>query len=301
VRAQADHQELLAKLSLEEKISLLTGADFWSLHGHSRIGLRPIRTSDGPAGVRGPRWDERDTALNVPAPVALTATWDPERAELMGSLLAAECRRKGVDVLLAPTVNLQRSPFGGRNFEFFGEDPVLAAAMGGALVRGLQRGGVAATVKHFVANDSETERFTVDIRVAQRVLRELYLAPFESIVRQARRPARHHAGQRRADLHRGTPHRLPAIRPGWARTPATHSGTDWATPAGNTSPPTSQRRRQLAARRGMSSFGSGSGTPGRQTGARRSRSTRLARTAPSNGRCDGWSGSLRSKRSREPR
>jgi beta-glucosidase-like glycosyl hydrolase len=118
--------------------------------------------------------------------VTLAATWDPRRAELIGSLLAAECRRKDVDVLLAPTVNLQRSPFGGRNFEFFGEDPVLAAAMGGALVRGLQRGGVAATVKHFVANDSETERFTVDIRVAQRVPRELYLAPFESIVRQAR-------------------------------------------------------------------------------------------------------------------
>jgi beta-glucosidase len=183
---RAGHQELLAKLSLEEKVSLLTGADFWSLRGHPGIGLRPIRTSDGPAGVRGPRWDERDTALNVPAPVALAATWDPRRAELMGSLLAAECRRKGVDVLLAPTVNLQRSPLGGRDFEFFGEDPVLAAAMGGALVRGLQRGGVAATVKHFVANDSETERFTVDIRVAQRVLRELYLAPFESIVRQAR-------------------------------------------------------------------------------------------------------------------
>ena len=183
---RAGHRELLAKLSLEEKVSLLTGADFWSLPGHPGIGLRPIRTSDGPAGVRGARWDERDTALNIPAPVALAATWDPRRAELMGSLLAAECRRKGVDVLLAPTVNLQRSPFGGRNFEFFGEDPVLAAAMGGALVRGLQRGGVAATVKHFVANDSETERFTVDIRVAQRVLRELYLAPFESIVRQAR-------------------------------------------------------------------------------------------------------------------
>jgi hypothetical protein len=96
------HEDLLGRLSLEEKISLLTGADFWSLHGHPAIGLRPIRTSDGPAGVRGPRWDERDTALNVPAPVALAATWDPCRTELMGSLLAAECRRKNVDVLLAP-------------------------------------------------------------------------------------------------------------------------------------------------------------------------------------------------------
>ncbi len=177
-------ENLVAKLDLEEKVSLLTGADYWSLHGHPAIGLRSMRTSDGPAGVRGPRWDERDVALNVPAPVALAATWDPRRAELVGSLLAAECRRKDVDVLLAPTVNLQRSPFGGRNFEFFGEDPLLTAAMGGALVRGIQRCGVAATVKHFVANDTETERFTVDAHVSERVLRELYLAPFERIVRQ---------------------------------------------------------------------------------------------------------------------
>ena len=180
------HEELLAKLSLEGKVSLLTGADYWHLRARRGIGLRRIRTSDGPAGVRGPRWDERDTALNVPAPVALAATWDPRRADLIGSLLAAECRRKGVDVLLAPAVNLQRSSFGGRNFEFFSEDPLLTAAIGAALVRGLQRCGVAATVKHFVANDSETQRFTVEARVGHRVLRELYLAPFESIVRTAR-------------------------------------------------------------------------------------------------------------------
>jgi beta-glucosidase len=179
-------EELLARLSLEEKITLLTGADFWTLPGHAGIGLRPIRMSDGPAGVRGPRWDERDTALNVPAPVALAATWDQGRAELIGEILAAECRRKGIGILLAPTVNLQRSPFGGRNFEFLGEDPVLTAVIGGALVNGLQRQGVGATVKHFVANDAETQRFTVDNRISERVLRELYLAPFESIVLQAR-------------------------------------------------------------------------------------------------------------------
>lgn len=183
---QESLQELLGKLSLEEKVALLTGADFWSLRPHPGIGLRPIRTSDGPAGVRGPRWDERDTALNVPAPVALAATWDPRPAELIGSLLAAECHRKDVDVLLAPTVNLQRSPFSGRNFEYFSEDPVLTEVMGSAVVRGLQRAGVAATVKHFVANDSETDRFSVDVRVGERALRELYLAPFETIVRDAR-------------------------------------------------------------------------------------------------------------------
>jgi beta-glucosidase len=183
---RAGPEELLGKLSLEEKVSLLTGANYWTLRGHPGIGLRPVRTSDGPAGVRGTRWDERDTALNVPAPVALAATWDPRRAEAIGSLLAAECRRKDVDVLLAPTVNLQRGPFGGRNFEFLGEDPLLTGIIGAALVRGLQRDGVAAAVKHFVANDSETERFSVDNQVGERVLRELYLAPFELIVGQAR-------------------------------------------------------------------------------------------------------------------
>lgn len=178
--------DLLAKLDLAEKVSLLTGADYWTLREHEGIGLRAIRMSDGPAGVRGPQWDERDTAVNVPAPVALAATWDPRRAELIGELLAAECRRKEVDVLLAPTVNLQRGPSGGRNFEFLGEDPLLTTAMGTAFVRGLQRGGVAAALKHFVANDSETDRFTVDARIGERELRELYLAPFEAIVSDAR-------------------------------------------------------------------------------------------------------------------
>src|ERR671932_2959884 len=97
-------------------------------------------------------------------------------------LLTYECRRKGVDVLLAPTVNLQRTPYGGRHFECFSEDPWLTAAIGAAYVRGLQSEGVAATVKHFVANDSETERFTLDARVDERVLRALYLAPFQELI-----------------------------------------------------------------------------------------------------------------------
>jgi beta-glucosidase len=121
----------------------------------------------------------------VPSPTALAATWDEERIERLGRLLAAECRRKGVDVLLAPTVNLHRSPYGGRHFECFSEDPLLTARIGTAYVRGLQRAGVGATVKHVVANDSETERFTLDARVDERTLRELYLAPFEAIVRDA--------------------------------------------------------------------------------------------------------------------
>ena len=121
----------------------------------------------------------------MPSPTALAATWDEDRLERIGRLLAAEARRKGVDVLLAPTVNLHRTPYGGRHFECLTEDPLLTARIGAAYVRGVQSGGVAATVKHFVANDSETHRFTVDAVVDERMLRELYLAPFEAIVREA--------------------------------------------------------------------------------------------------------------------
>ena len=135
--------------------------------------------------MRGERWDERDTSANVPSPTALAATWDDDRVEPVGGLLAAEARRKGVDVLLAPTVNLHRTPYGGRHFECFSEDPLLTARIGVAYVRGVQNQGVAATVKHFVANDSETDRMTLDVRVGERTLRELYLAPFEAIVREA--------------------------------------------------------------------------------------------------------------------
>jgi beta-glucosidase len=182
-----DERELAARvaaLSLPQKVRLLTGADFWSLHPEPAAGLRRVVVSDGPAGVRGERWDERDTSANVPSPTALAATWDVDLVEDLGRLLAFEARRKGVDVVLAPTVNLHRTPYGGRHFECFSEDPLLTARVGVAYVRGVQDGGVGATVKHFVANDSETQRMTLDARVGERALRELYLAPFEAIVRE---------------------------------------------------------------------------------------------------------------------
>src|SRR5215204_4497923 len=183
-----DDDELQARvdiLSLEQKVRFLTGADFWSLYPEPAAGLRRLVVSDGPAGVRGETWDERHPSANIPSPTALAATWDEARIERLGGLLAAEARRKGVDVLLAPTVNLHRSPYGGRHFECFSEDPLLTARIGVAYVRGVQAGGVAATVKHFVANDSETERFSLDARVDERALRERYLAPFEPIVGEA--------------------------------------------------------------------------------------------------------------------
>src|SRR3954462_5865104 len=169
-------RERIAQLTLEQKVRLLTGADFWGLHPDPTIGLRRLVVSDGPAGARGERWDEREPSANVPSPTALAATWDEARIERIGELLAAECRRKGVDVLLAPTVNLHRTPYAGRHFECYSEDPLLTARIGIAYVNGLQKAGVGATVKHFVANDSETERFTLDAHVPEDVLRTLYLA-----------------------------------------------------------------------------------------------------------------------------
>ena len=183
-----DESELatvVASLSLERKVRLLTGADFWSLHSEPAARLRRLVVSDGPAGVRGERWDERDPSANVPSPTALAATWDEELVEELGGLLASEARRKGIDVVLAPTVNLHRTPYAGRHFECFSEDPLLTARIGVSYVCGLQDGGVGATVKHFIANDSETERMTLDARVDERTLRELYLPPFEAIVREA--------------------------------------------------------------------------------------------------------------------
>ncbi|MFC6090803.1 glycoside hydrolase family 3 C-terminal domain-containing protein [Saccharothrix lopnurensis] len=173
---------LVGKLDLGRKVRLLTGATTWRTAEEPDIGLRAVVMSDGPVGVRGQGWDERSTSLALPSPTALAATWDAGLVERLGLLLAAEARRKGVDVLLAPTLNLHRSPFGGRHFECFSEDPLLTARTGAAHVTGVQRGGVAATAKHYVANDSETERLTLDARVDERTLREVYLLPFEHAV-----------------------------------------------------------------------------------------------------------------------
>jgi beta-glucosidase len=176
----------LARLTLDDKARLLAGQDRWTLPALPKIGLASLVMSDGPIGVRGVRWTADDPSVALPSPTALAATWDPELAHRAGVLLAQEARRKGVHVLLAPTVNLHRSPLGGRHFEAYSEDPYLTGRIGTGYVAGVQSGGVGTTVKHFVANDAETDRFTVDNLVDARALRELYLAPFEAIVAGAR-------------------------------------------------------------------------------------------------------------------
>ncbi|NRQ39743.1 glycosyl hydrolase [Nonomuraea sp. NN258] len=177
-----DFDELINQLDLGTKIRLLTGADMWSLPPVPEIGLDRVVMSDGPIGVRGEQWTSADPSIALPSPTALAATWDVDLVRQVGRLLAQEARRKGVHVLLAPTINLHRSPLGGRHFECFSEDAYLTGEVGAAYVEGVQEGGVATTPKHFVANDFETDRFTVNVQVSDRVLREVYLRPFERVV-----------------------------------------------------------------------------------------------------------------------
>ncbi|MBO0775733.1 MAG: glycoside hydrolase family 3 C-terminal domain-containing protein, partial [Actinobacteria bacterium] len=159
--------------------------DSWRTHGSEALGLRPLVTSDGPAGARGVSLDDRSPSSCLPSPSALGATWDPDLVREVAAALGAEARAKGIDVLLAPTINLMRTPLGGRGFECFSEDPQLSARIAVGYVRGLQGAGVAATVKHYTGNDSETGRWRYDARISEQVLREVYLVPFEACVREA--------------------------------------------------------------------------------------------------------------------
>jgi beta-glucosidase len=180
--AEPEIDRAIAKLDLAAKIRLLSGRDMWALPDEPAIGLASLVTCDGPIGVRGTTWQPDDPSVALPSPTALAATWDPDLARAAGRVLGGECRRRGIHVLLAPTVNLHRSPLAGRHFECYSEDPLLTAEIGLGYVRGVQEQGVAACVKHFVANDFETERMTVKVQVDERTLRELYLVPFERIV-----------------------------------------------------------------------------------------------------------------------
>ncbi|WP_336603996.1 beta-glucosidase family protein [Agromyces seonyuensis] len=166
-------------LPLDEKVALLTGAGTWTLTAIPELGLRTVTVSDGPIGVRG---DDERVAAALPAPSSSAATWDEGLQRRIGRLMADEARRKGVDVVLAPVVNLQRSPVGGRHFECLSEDPLLTARLAVAFVESLQEQGVAACVKHFIGNETETDRTEYLARMDERTLREVYLAPFEAVV-----------------------------------------------------------------------------------------------------------------------
>jgi beta-glucosidase len=183
---EPDLETLVDTMTLAEQVSLLSGADFWSLPAIDRLGLSKLRMSDGPNGARGGgSLTGGVTAAAFPVGIALGATWDPALAREIGGALAQEVRSKGAHVLLAPTVNIHRSVTNGRNFECYSEDPELTADLAVAYITGLQEAGVAATIKHFAGNESEIERTTINSVVDERSLREIYLRPFEDAVKKA--------------------------------------------------------------------------------------------------------------------
>jgi len=177
--------ERLEQLTLAEKASMLAGENMWHSVPVERLDIPSMQVSDGPNGVRGDDDNIGDTSVCFPVGVAMGATWNPELIEAVGASLAAEVRRKGAHVLLAPTVNIHRTPIAGRNFECFAEDPYLSGIIASAYINGLQKQGVSACIKHFVANDQEFERFTISSEVAERPLHEIYLEPFRIAMQKA--------------------------------------------------------------------------------------------------------------------
>jgi beta-glucosidase len=174
-------EALLDQMTLEEQVSLLAGSNMWNTVPNERLGIPKLRVSDGPAGVRGSRFDG-PASMNIPCSTAIAASWDMSLVREVGELLGRELEAKGARVHLAPTVNLHRTPVGGRNFECMSEDPLLTAVTALEYVKGVQSNGVASCIKHLVGNDTEFERMTIDSQIDERTLREMYLFPFERAV-----------------------------------------------------------------------------------------------------------------------
>ena len=174
---EARVEDLLSRMTLDEKLSLLAGTGF-DTAPVPRLNIPALHMTDGPAGIRtGP-------ATSFPAGIALAASFDPALVEEVGAAIAREAKAQGKNVLLGPCVNIQRAPHAGRNFESFGEDPFLAARMSVAYTRGVQEEGVMAAVKHYAANNQERERHTIDVRVDERTLHELYFPAFKAAVQE---------------------------------------------------------------------------------------------------------------------
>src|SRR5215212_9122360 len=177
-------QSILAKMTLEEKVALCTGASAWTTTAVERLHIPEMIVSDGPHGVRRVPDVHSMGMKSLPATCFPTAsctasTWDVELVRQMGVALGEECIALNVDVLLGPGVNMKRSPLGGRNFEYFSEDPYLAGEMAASLIDGIQSRGVGTSLKHFAANNQEFQRFSINAEVDERTLREIYLPAFE--------------------------------------------------------------------------------------------------------------------------
>ena len=186
--ATRDLDQLLDQLTLDEKAALTAGVDFWSTVPVERVGLPSVTVTDGPAGARGSALLGFGAVSSVCAPCgsALGSTWDPDLIERVGVMLGEETRTKAARVLLAPTVNIIRSPLAGRSFECYSEDPLLTGRLAARFIRGVQSQNVATTVKHFAGNEAEFERHTISSVIDERTLREIYLLPFELAVKDGR-------------------------------------------------------------------------------------------------------------------
>ena len=187
------HQDIIEKLTLEEKAALCSGKDYWHLVGIERLDLPEIMVSDGPHGLRkhNDKKEKTDIMGSVPAICFPTASatacsWDEDLLFEMGQTLGDECRAENISVLLGPGMNIKRSPLCGRNFEYFSEDPYLAGKLAAAFIRGVQSKGIGTSLKHFAANNQETRRMTIDTVADERTLREIYLAGFEIAVKEGK-------------------------------------------------------------------------------------------------------------------
>lgn len=176
---------ILKKMTLAEKIALQTGADMWFTAGFPRLSVPPFMMVDGPTGLRKVKGKETVAETCFPTASAVASSFDTAVAETVGREIAKQCKSEDVDVLLAPGVNIKRNPLSGRNFEYFSEDPFVAGRFGAAFINGVQSIGVGACVKHFACNNTEEGRMSVNSVVDERALREIYLKPFEYVVKTA--------------------------------------------------------------------------------------------------------------------
>jgi beta-glucosidase len=178
--------DLLEQMTLQEKVSMLAGVSMWYTVAIERLGIPALKVTDGPNGARGGgNFTGGVKATCFPAEISLASTWNTELVERIGQALGQEAKTKGAQVLLAPTVNIHRSPLNGRNFESFSEDPYLSSRMAVAYITGVQSQGIGTAVKHYVCNDSEFERNSISSEVGERALREIYLPAFQAAVQEA--------------------------------------------------------------------------------------------------------------------
>lgn len=174
---------LVKEMTLEKKISVLTGKDGMSTVSIDEYSIRSKQLADGPHGIRA---DRSANCTQFPCLCNLAASWDIHTAEKMGEALGNECINHKIDMLLAPGINIKRTPFCGRNFEYISEDPVLAGEMGAAYINGVQKKGVATSLKHYAANNQEKDREAISVEIDERTLRELYLKAFEIVLKKAK-------------------------------------------------------------------------------------------------------------------